>query len=314
MLDNLFQQSDNVLFMESAPDKTPFGARLGSAEGPIDPALTYFAINPIDAISNRNQSGKRSIRASINVSAYRNFLFEIDSLSLDAQLALLTHLHTAIPLAQVTFSGASSYHAIISVADTLPFRAHTDAGIMQYSMAWRALNLELTELASNFLGPDCPTTVFDQACKDPARLSRTPGVPRPDTLQLQAELSGFGGYVSSDFILGLMSKHRLNEATPAPRLPMADSMDMQQFKLRLLFPENLGLSSKLKNVKAWASSENMYPALFQLTLWIIDSLGAPYDTTLQYMSENVFPSLRVAGYPRNPEIPIYNAYSWKGLT
>lgn len=318
MLSQLFQDSDYILYQGSGSDKRPQGSFIMDAsDNPFDSITfvypVYFSINPIDPYNNRNDKGAGTPRASINVTAFRNFLFEIDSLPLDVQLGLLRHLAPHIPLAQVTFSGGSSYHAIVSVADTLPFKPHTLEGIAQYSQAWRALNAELTELASAYLGTNCPARLFDPACKDPSRLSRTPGAIRPDTGNTQTEIDGFGGYVSADQVLQLMQKHRLSEPSLAPKVSQAPDMDLQLLKLRLLYAENRGLRSKIQSVSDWASTEYMYPELFQLTLWLIDSVGAPLNATLELMRLEIFPTIKAAGYPRNPELAVYNAYIWKGL-
>ena len=319
MLSNLFQDNDFVYFMShSALDKKPyeFGhSRLSEVEWLNEFIPAYFSINPLDPHVNRNEKGAGTSRASINVTAFRNFLFEIDSLPLDEQERLIRHLALKLPPAQVTFSGSSSLHMIISVADTLPFKPHTPEGIAQYSQAWRALNAELTEISSEFLGASCPGLLFDPSCKDPSRLSRTPGAVRPDNNVVQSELAGFGGYISADDVLRLMHKHKLGEAyAPAPKVSLESEMDLRLLKLRLLYEENRGLRSKIVAVNDWASSEYMYPVIFQLTLWIIDSVGAPLSTTLAFLRSEVFPAVKAAGYPRNPEIAVHNAYIWKGLS
>lgn len=314
MLNQLFQDSDHILFMLSDQNKVPHSGMLVKASRATPDLGVYYAINPIDPLNNRNEKGAATHRASINVTAFRNFLFEIDSLPLDTQESLIRHLATFVPPAQVTFSGSSSLHMILSVADTLPFEPHTAAGIAQYSQAWRALNAELTEISSAFLGNECPGRLFDPSCKDPSRLSRVPGALRPDTLKIQTELDIPTGFISSDDVLTLMNKHKFADAqTSAPKLAQVSEMDMNQFSMRLLYPENRGLRSKLLSAADWASTEYMYPAVFQLTLWIIDSIGAPPETALNYLRENVFPAIHSAGYPRNPEIAVYNAYIWKGL-
>jgi hypothetical protein len=220
MLNQLFQESDFILFMQSGLDKRPTQYILSQLDNVLPALPTYYAINPIHPTQNLNDKGAGTPRASINVTAFRNFLFEMDGLSLAQQESLLRHVHNKVPLAQVTFSGANSLHAIISVADTLPFKIHTIEGIEHYSQAWRALDTELRTLAAPHLG-DLPTHLFDAQCKDPARLSRTPNAIRPDTGVTQAELEGFGGYVSSDQVLNLMNKYAatnfvtVSDAAPA---------------------------------------------------------------------------------------------------
>lgn len=215
MLSDLFQESDYVFFMTHSLDKKPKFAAHTQLPYKYETLPAYYSINPIDIMQNRNDRGVGTQRAGINVTAFRNFLFESDTLPLDVQLQLLKHLHTHVPLAQVTFSGGSSFHAIISVADTLPFRPHTADGLRGYTDAWKAINTELTALASEFLRRPL-TNLFDQACKDPSRLSRTPGAIRPDNQVVQSELGGFGGYLSADDVLGLMSKHSDRPAYTRP--------------------------------------------------------------------------------------------------
>lgn len=207
MLSALFQESDGILLMDSGIDKKPYNptiTQLKDLGGQLQP---YYAINPIHPKQNLNDKGAGTLRASINVTAFRNFLFEIDSLPLDVQLSLLRYLAPHIPFAQVTFSGGSSYHAIVSVADTLPFKPHTTEGIAQYSEAWKSLESKLTFLASQYFGGPAPAKLFDSANKDPARLSRTPGAIRPDNQVVQSEVPGFGGYLISDQVLSFMQTH-----------------------------------------------------------------------------------------------------------
>ncbi|MEZ0208720.1 MAG: hypothetical protein ACAH17_00890 [Candidatus Paceibacterota bacterium] len=216
MLSSLFQESDSIYFQYQGEQKRPIGGFTGSASLAFDTPSDlpqYFSINPLDPHTNRNLKGAGTPRASINVSAFRNFLFEMDSLPLDTQLNLLKYLSTKIPLAQVVFSGSNSYHAIISVQDTLPFEPHTEKGISQYNVTWKAIESYLISLLPN----QVTTSPFDKACKDPARLSRTPNAVRPDTGAVQSLIDGFGGYVTADFVLSLMSKYS-DEAYVAPPL------------------------------------------------------------------------------------------------
>jgi hypothetical protein len=315
MLSNLFQATDYILFQGSDDSKRPQGLWVSNAsEASLFDSAVYYSINPIHPTQNLNTSATRSPRCSLNVTAFRNFLFEIDKLDLDTQYALLNHIKALMPPTQVVFSGSSSLHLVYSVADTLPFKPHTDEGIQQYSQAWRAISAELTEHASNFLGPACPSIVFDPSCKDPSRLSRVPNAIRPDNGNVQSELDGFGTLIDSETVLRLMAKHGFTSVkNPAPAMPQVPEMDLKLMHAMLLIPENAGLYSKISKVADWASSENMYPVLFQLTLWVIDATGAPLNTTLAYFEKQIFPAIRAANYNRNPAIAIHNAYIWKGL-
>src|SRR4051794_13683188 len=66
----------------------------------------FFCINPL--------SGKRKDR---NVTAYRNFLLEFDTICLEEQLR--TVKDSDLPYTSRTFSGMKSYHFIISLVDPL---------------------------------------------------------------------------------------------------------------------------------------------------------------------------------------------------
>lgn len=310
-LSKLFLPSDAVLGMKSDKDKKPY-CETWLTETSLS-NCAYFSINPLDTAINRNSTD--SVRCSLNVSAFRNFLFECDSLPLDAQLGLLNYItaNSAIRFATVTYSGGASYHAIVSVSDTLPFDVHKEAGIAAYSRAWRALSMELNNIAANYLAT-VPARLFDPACKDPARLSRTPGAIRPDTGEVQSAETSFSGYMKADYIVSIMQKHNLAESTET-RSSVEQATEMQLAELEQLLRRNdlVYLRNKLEWPQTWAGSANMYPEVFKLTLWCIDALGVPYSTLLSYLGDKVFPVLRSSGYPRDASIAVTNAYLWKGL-
>lgn len=224
MLTDLFQSSDSIYFMFQGANKLPIAGFHATLAESIDEVPHYFSINPICNAQNRNTKAKKHPRASINVTAFRNFLFELDSTPLDVQENLLRFIQPRIPIAQVTYSGSNSLHAIISVADTLPFKVHTETGIAEYSQAWKALDAELRFIASEFFSSKIEK-LFDTQCKDPARLSRTPGAIRPDTLKLQNSLEGFGGLIGSDFVLHLMNKHSETPKYLPTEIALPDSPD-----------------------------------------------------------------------------------------
>jgi hypothetical protein len=110
----------------------------------------YFSINPM-----------HTSRADANVTAYRNFLIELDTVPLQEQVALVT---ARIPVSSIVFSGNKSYHFIVSLAEPV-------TSAEEYSRTFRGL-LEAVPEA-------------DKSTKNPSRLSRLPGVFRPDTRLLQ---------------------------------------------------------------------------------------------------------------------------------
>lgn len=100
-------------------------------------------------------------RADDNVTCYRNFLLELDSVPLEQQIALVT---SRLPVTAITFSGGKSYHFIISLKE--PAADET---------AYRRIIRGLMETV-----PEA-----DRSTKNPSRLSRLPGSLRPDTGLLQ---------------------------------------------------------------------------------------------------------------------------------
>lgn len=128
----------------------------------------FFAINPLDPRRDKDplapyhHSGKPR-RADHNVTVFRNILIELDKGPLREQWALITKL--GLPYSSAVSSGGKSYHFILSLEDALPDRAGYDA---------------LVKRIYSVLGDR-----IDQACKNPSRLSRTPGHFREETQKYQ---------------------------------------------------------------------------------------------------------------------------------
>lgn len=100
-------------------------------------------------------------RADANVECFRNFLIEIDSVPLNIQIDLV---RSKMPVSSIVYSGGKSYHFLVSLQDALPNEA-------EYRRVARGL-LEAVPEA-------------DKSTKNPSRLSRLPGVVRPDTGLIQ---------------------------------------------------------------------------------------------------------------------------------
>jgi len=89
----------------------------------------FFCINPLTSVDlhyNKNgtekQLAKRRYmkprRADINVSQFRNFMFEMDNESLEAQGKILESC--GIPWTSIIYSGGKSYHVILSLLKDIP--------------------------------------------------------------------------------------------------------------------------------------------------------------------------------------------------
>lgn len=138
----LFEPGEATCFASS-----PYDTQL--ALEPTSSTL-WFSINPL-----------HTSRADANVTAYRNFLIEIDSMPLKEQIAYVT---SRLPVSSIVYSGSKSYHFIISLQTPLQIYS-------EYIRQAKAILDAVPEA--------------DKSTKNPSRLSRLPGVLRPDTKLLQ---------------------------------------------------------------------------------------------------------------------------------
>lgn len=122
----------------------------------------FFSINPM-----------HTSRKDENVTCYRNILLELDKVPIEQQMNLVL---SKIPVSTIVFSGNKSYHFIISLKEPAKDRE-------TYDRIVRGLMQAIPEAD--------PTT------KNPSRLSRFPGVFRPDTRLFQ-ELVYVGERISVD--------------------------------------------------------------------------------------------------------------------
>lgn len=141
-LNLLFDPGQRTCF---APDA--YGTTVKASPEPTD---IFFSINALSAS-----------RADANVTCYRNFLLELDTLPLNQQIEAVT---SKIPVSSITYSGGKSYHFIISLRE--PLQDETE-----YRRVWRGLHEAVPQA--------------DKTTKNPSRLSRLPGVLRPDTSLMQ---------------------------------------------------------------------------------------------------------------------------------
>ena len=248
-------------------------------------ASEFFCINPLRNLQSRKNE---------DVTVLRNFLLEFDGAPLTQQRAAIKVIEAAgLPIRTAVFSGSKSLHFIISLADTLT---------VDYKSAWLALSAEVSKLTG---------LEADEACKNPARLSRLAGHVRGSTGKEQT-LEHTGKLISNEKILQLMRGHQIRASTTShlPDTAIDSQMDIVAFKFRLkLVP---GLHSRFQSINIWAQPENMYGELLRLTLWAIDSTGVPKNTFTEYAEDKIFPALKAVGYPESKLYkPIDNAYIYK---
>lgn len=138
----------------------------------------FFSINPL-----------KDSRKDDNCLAFRNFLVEFDTVSLEEQLALIGA--SGIPFTSLVFSGSKSYHLIISLKEVID-RHH-------YNKLARWLYAALP--------------LADQACKNPSRLSRNAGAIRESTGKLQ-ELIELRGRIGVSELTDWLTQSKVPEPAP----------------------------------------------------------------------------------------------------
>lgn len=179
-------------------------------------SLTLVALNPI-----------KGWRDDASVTAYRNFLVEMDYGPLPEQLAYAKALQ--LPYSAVTFSGSKSLHFLISLDVDLPSYE------VYYHMAEWTLAI---------------ATAADQNTKNPSRSIRIPGAMRePGKKQLIVDHRG--ATKLSDFAAWLS---RYPDAKPRPPEKRTISEHADFSKLKKWVPERLAsgnIGAKLGRNKEW---------------------------------------------------------------
>ena len=296
----IFESNDLVFYSAEV------GHGLGLHKPGNGPAnATFFSINPLSPnwIVNAEKCAKKptSARFSLNVSEFRNFVFESDSMTLDQQLIEWQKLSTKIPIKLFTYSGSKSYHAIISTLDTLPFEPHTAEGISGYKQSWRALR---AYIESNSL------LKLDESTKDPSRLTRLPGAFRGNVEQKAIKLE-LSRYITSAEVMELTARYAPVQAQA--QIYNGPAINFSGLSKSLQLPKFEKLNHRVSRAEKWAGPENMYPALFRLTLWAIDELNPEPEAWLALLKSTVFPKIVATGYNRNLTVPVISAYNYKGI-
>jgi hypothetical protein len=247
-------------------------------------------------------------RADVNVTAFRSFLFEMDSIGLEDQLKILSA--SEIPFSSIVYSGGKSYHAILSLENCLFGDLIEDEigdKAKEYKRVWKRLRAKI-DYAGQRVGialPKHATSFVDSSCQNPSRFTRMPFELRDDKLQ---ELVELGDVLSLQEFYKLLNTcpviiDNVNEVKPVS----SDVKNVSEFWHKC----PVGLKNKLKYVD-WAGSEGMYPELLKLTLWAIDSTGIDKDTMLEVLWSRTFLRLLDAGYPeRKLTVAVQDAYNTK---
>ena len=259
----------------------------------------FFSINPIDPIMDHAHFLKEEYkadvprRADLNVTSFRNFLFEMDSVPLDLQLEIFQK--SSLPFSSLTYSGGKSYHAILSVEQCVVGHQHTMESIQLYKHKWKRLAAFFDREAIRF-GYSRPNSgsFVDHSCKNPSRLSRMPGVLRSNgelqrlmTLTTAISLEEFSEIIEKCPKIAEMEKREYNR-------PEKELETIAEFEAAC--PSDC--LRKLKLVD-WGESEGMYPLLFRYTVWALESTNVNPDTLVEFLERYTFKSLMRRGYPKH---------------
>jgi len=259
----------------------------------------FFSINPIHGKLDFDHHKKdyykefKPRRADKNVTSFRNFLFEFDSISLTEQEAILEKIKKHVTT--IVYSGSKSYHAIVSLNFCLG-GVHTENGIQHYKQIWRRLAAYINQLHGS--------SVIDESCKNPSRLSRIAGAIRENGNE-QA-LTHIGSRLNLTEFNNLLSQcPTINSMSSAAGIP--SNIDIKNLNAFMaVCPE--GLLNELKFCP-WADSAGMYPIIFRLTKWAIDSTQVPKEILLEFMESHTFKILDKVGYPKSKhEVAVNHAY------
>lgn len=248
----------------------------------------FICINPLKSLDNRTDA---------NVITYRNFLIEWDGATLEQQFAALEKLKGSADLnvTSAVYSGSKSLHVIFGLSDEVP-------PSVSYRDMWAAISaycFAITGLQN------------DMSCKNPSRLSRMPTFIRPDTGNEQT-LIYLGKLNRSEQVIKLVKEYGISSTIRTYNCSINNTMGVAEFSKVIKFEK--GLYSLIKSAPTWASSTNMYPEIFKITLWAIDETGVPYETFLNYARQELEPHLLSNNYEQGKmQLAIEHAYKHKGL-
>lgn len=279
---------------------------LPSKSGPL-----FYTVNPIHPRLDFDYKKKpdyeefKPRRADMNVTCFRNFIFEFDTIPILKQKFLINKLK--LPISAIVFSGGKSLHLIMSLEDAVKQGCHTMSGINQYKETWTRIANYINEQAKSIL--KVSEDVVDCSTKNPSRLTRFPNSYRVDKNAYQ-KLLFLGKRINKDEFSNLLQKCPVVESIKAKKVASGSEV---QTETQFWALASIGLKNQLKYVD-WGASSGMYPILYKLTLWAIDDTGIDKDTFLSILRKVTFPQLEKCGYPEEKfEVAVNHAYAEKGL-
>lgn len=292
------------------------GGMYSSSVGKInpEPGPEFFAVNPLDPgvdhVHFLKDSYEENVgrRADMNVTSFRNFVFEMDSMPYDDQLQIFTKCR--IPFSSIVFSAGKSLHAVLCLEKGLDLVPHRQESVMSYKAVWERLAaaIDWDAKAMGYSLPDGKPSFVDSACKNPSRFTRFPNSIRAG--KGKQELLFLGNRMNNDEFEKMLDEcpRIFKSLTVEHERPEKEVVTENDFWAACPIP----LAKSLKNVD-WAGREGMYPILYRLTLWAIDSTNVNKEVFVSILEKYTIPRLMAEGYPQYKLFtPVDHAFSAKG--
>ncbi len=263
----------------------------------ITSRTSFYCVNPLDPDIDHGYEQKpqyrryKPRRADINVSSFRNFLFEMDSVSLEDQLKIIDA--TEIEFTGIVYSGGKSYHALLSSEEDLGFKPHTIEGIQQYKAVWLQI-ANLINTTAKDMGFDFD--VIDPSCKNPSRLTRMPESIRDNGNE--QKIVRIGKAMQKNKWNSLLNRcpKTFKAVIPLDKPRDLDYNVEDSYDFMNVAPKGLVLMIKYPD---WIRAEGNYPNLLKIILWGIDSVGVDKDVMTEVCEEYIFPDFKSSRYPKH---------------
>lgn len=282
----------NLLFNEN--ERTCVGgAKATEIVSPFEIQGEYYAVNPhasvdLDYKKKSYYSYMKPRRSDVNVNQFRNFVFEIDSLSLEDQQKLISACD--IDFSAIIYSGGKSYHCILCLEKSLG-GVHTKNGIDHYKKIWSRVAAFIDSKAIE-MGLSS-VNVVDPSCKNPSRFTRYPEY-HSEGRKRQDVLWAADARICGDEFNALLEKCPvLKAATSSKALSVGEVQSVNEFWKKA----STGLKNAIR-YPVWAHSDaGLYPEALKVVLWAIDETNLKKELLLKLFEKSVFRQYERVGYP-----------------
>ena len=245
-------------------------------------AAPFVCVNPllsVDLEFKKKEERRYNVsrRSDVNVKSLRNFMFEMDDVSLDKQLQILHQ--SGIPFSSIVYSGGKSYHAVLSLETPLE-GAGTLEGIKRYKHIWSRLAAKIGD-------------EVDPSGKNPSRLTRMAGSDRDGVEQ---RVHSLGKRISmQDF-------EQLLQDCPVLEFKQSVAKNDERKELEGYSIEHFldscptGLRNEIL-FPLFVTDANNYSDMFRLSRWAKDSTDVDFDLFCKVVEKYIVPKMVSVGYP-----------------